>query len=80
LAPSPENSEALICGPPIMIKFTMPPLEKMGWINDQVYLSLENRMNCGLGLCCHCNVGPKLVCKDGQVFTSAQVSKLPVEY
>jgi NAD(P)H-flavin reductase len=80
VAPSPENSVALICGPPIMIKFTMPPLEKIGWTNDQVYLSLENRMKCGQGVCCHCNVGPKLVCKDGPVFTRSQVNKLPVEY
>ena len=80
VAPSPENSVALICGPPIMIKFTMPPLEKIGWTDDQVYLSLENRMKCGEGLCCHCNVGPTLVCKDGPVFTRSQVRKLPVEY
>lgn len=80
VAPSPENSVALICGPPIMIKFTMPPLEKIGWTDDQVYLSLENRMKCGEGLCCHCNVGPTLVCKDGPVFTRSQVRQLPVEY
>jgi NAD(P)H-flavin reductase len=80
VAPSPENSVALICGPPIMIKFTMPPLEKIGWTDEQVYLSLENRMKCGEGLCCHCNVGPTLVCKDGPVFTRSQVRKLPVEY
>jgi NAD(P)H-flavin reductase len=80
VAPSPENSVALICGPPIMIKYTMPPLEAMGWTDDQVYLSLENRMRCGQGLCCHCNVGPVLVCKDGPVFTRAQVKQMPVEY
>jgi sulfhydrogenase subunit gamma (sulfur reductase) len=80
VAPSPENSVALICGPPIMIKYTMPPLEAMGWTDNQVYLSLENRMRCGQGLCCHCNVGPVLVCKDGPVFTRAQVKQLPVEY
>ncbi|MBU0968541.1 MAG: hypothetical protein KKA54_19415 [Proteobacteria bacterium] len=65
---------------PIMIKFTMPPLEKIGWTDDQVYLSLENRMKCDEGLCCHCNVGPTLVCKDGPVFTRSQVRQLPVEY
>ena len=80
VAPSPDNSVALICGPPIMIKFTMPPLEKIGWTDDQVYLSLENRMKCGEGVCCHCNVGPTLVCKDGPVFTRTQVRQLPVEY
>lgn len=80
VAPSPENSVALVCGPPIMIKFTMPPLEKIGWKDDQIYLSLENRMKCGLGVCGHCNVGPVYVCKDGPVFTRAQVKRLPVEF
>ncbi len=80
VAPSPENSVALICGPPIMIKFTMPPLEKIGWTDEQVFLSLENRMKCGKGVCCHCNVGPALVCKDGPVFTRKQVKNLPMEY
>ncbi len=78
--PSPENAAALICGPPIMIKFTMPPLEEVGWKDDQVYLSLENRMKCGIGICGHCNVGPVYVCKDGPVFTREQVQRLPVEF
>ena len=78
--PSPENSVALICGPPIMIKFTMPPLEEIGWKDDQVYLSLENRIKCGVGICGHCNVGPVYVCKDGPVFKRSQVQGLPVEF
>ena len=80
VGPPPENSAALICGPPIMIRFTMPPLEKIGWTDDQVYLSLENRMKCGLGVCGHCNVGPIYPCKDGPVFTRTQVKSLPLEY
>ncbi|NIA09066.1 MAG: heterodisulfide reductase subunit F [Nitrospiraceae bacterium] len=80
VAPSPENAAALICGPPIMIKFTMPPLEKIGWTDDQVYLSLENRMKCGMGVCGHCNIGPVYVCKDGPVFTRAQLQGLPTEF
>ena len=78
--PSPENAIALICGPPIMIKFTWPVFEKLGWTTDQVVLSLENRMKCGIGICGRCNVGPEYVCKDGPVFTKAQLDKLPVEY
>ena len=78
--PSPENAAALICGPPIMIKFTMPPLEEIGWKDEQVYLSLENRMKCGIGICGHCNVGPVYVCKDGPVFTRAEVQRLPIEF
>ncbi len=80
VAPQPENSVALICGPPVMIKFTMPPLEEIGWKDEQVYLSLENRMKCGLGVCGHCNCGPVYVCADGPVFTRAEVQKLPVEF
>ncbi len=80
VGPSTENSAALICGPPVMIKFTMPPLEQAGWTDEQVYLSLENRMKCGLGVCGHCNVGPLYVCADGPVFTRAEVLKLPQEF
>ena len=80
VSPSPENAAALICGPPIMIKFTIPPLEKVGWKDDQIYLSLENRMKCGLGVCGHCNVGPVYVCKDGPVFKRSELKRLPVEY
>lgn len=80
VSPSPKDAAALICGPPIMIKFTMPPLEKAGWKDDQVYLSLENRMKCGLGVCGHCNVGPVYVCKDGPVFKRSELKRLPVEY
>lgn len=80
VSPSPENSAALVCGPPIMIKFTMPPLEKNGWQDEQIYLSLENRMKCGIGVCGHCNSGPVYVCKDGPVFTRAELKSYPVEY
>jgi NAD(P)H-flavin reductase len=80
VAPKPENGIALICGPPIMIKFTQPVFDKMGWTPDQIVMSLENRMKCGIGICGRCNVGPEYVCKDGPVFTKAQLDKLPREY
>ncbi len=80
VAPSGENAVALVCGPPIMIKFTLPVLEKCGFGPEQVYLSLENRMRCGIGLCHHCNVGPFLVCRDGPVITLAALKRLPPEY
>ncbi len=80
VAPSGQNAVALVCGPPIMIKFTLPVLEKKGFRPEDIYLSLENRMRCGLGLCHHCNVGPALVCKDGPIFTLAQLKDLPQEY
>ena len=78
--PPPENTAALVCGPPIMIKFTQPVLEKAGYAHDQIIMSLENRMKCGIGICGRCNVGPEYVCKDGPVFTLAQLNELPKEY
>ena len=79
-APSAENSIAMLCGPPIMIKFTLPVLEKLGFSNEQVYTTLENRMKCGVGKCGRCNVGNVYVCKDGPVFTAAQVKAMPNEF
>lgn len=79
-APSSENAIALVCGPPIMIKFTLPVLEKLGFSDSNVYTTLENRMKCGLGKCGRCNVGNVYVCKDGPVFTAAQVKAMPLEF
>jgi NAD(P)H-flavin reductase len=79
-APSSENAVALVCGPPIMIRFTQPVLEKLGFGDEDIILSLENRMKCGIGICGRCNVGPEYVCKDGPVFTKAELNKLPREY
>lgn len=63
-----ENSSVCICGPPIMIKFTIPELKKMGIGEEDIFVSLERKMQCGLGLCCHCNINDVYVCKDGPVF------------
>ena len=79
-APVAANTIALVCGPPIMIKFTLPVLEKLGFTDDQIYTTLENRMKCGLGKCGRCNVGNVYVCKDGPVFTAAQVKAMPQEF
>jgi NAD(P)H-flavin reductase len=78
--PPSENAVALLCGPPIMIKFTLPVLDKQGWKPEQIYTSLEMRMKCGVGMCGRCNIGPKYVCVDGPVFSFAELSKLPQEY
>lgn len=80
VAPSPKDAIALVCGPPIMIKFTQPVLDELGFKPDQVYNSLENRMKCGIGKCGRCNVGDKYVCKDGPVFSVAQLANMPKEY
>jgi NAD(P)H-flavin reductase len=80
LAPSAEGAIALVCGPPIMIKFTIPVLLELGFSGQDIVLSLENRMKCGIGKCGRCNVGTKYVCLDGPVFTWAQLERLPAEY
>ncbi|MBN1671931.1 MAG: FAD/NAD(P)-binding protein [Kiritimatiellae bacterium] len=77
VAPSAENAVALVCGPPIMIKFTMPPLLELGFAPENIVTSLERRMTCGLGKCGRCNVGNKYVCKDGPVFTFKEIQALP---
>ncbi len=74
------DTYAIICGPPVMIKFTQPVLEKLGYRNDQIIMSLENRMKCGIGMCGRCNIGKELVCKDGPVFTLEQLNMTPKEY
>ncbi|HMK55052.1 MAG TPA: FAD/NAD(P)-binding protein [Dissulfurispiraceae bacterium] len=80
VAPSSENAIAVICGPPIMIKFTLPVMVKLGFTPEQTITSLENRMKCGIGICGRCNVGPEYVCKDGPVFSMAQLKEMPQEY
>jgi NAD(P)H-flavin reductase len=80
VAPSSRNAVAVVCGPPIMIKFTLPVLDKLGFAPEDIYTTLENRMKCGLGKCGRCNVGGVYVCKDGPVFTAAQLRALPDEF
>jgi NAD(P)H-flavin reductase len=75
-----EDTYAIICGPPIMIKFTQPVLDKLGYSHDQIIMSLENRMKCGIGMCGRCNIGQEFVCKDGPVFTLSQLNSTPKEY
>lgn len=75
-----KDTYAIICGPPIMIKFTQPVLDKLGYSHDQIIMSLENRMKCGIGMCGRCNIGQEFVCKDGPVFTLSQLNITPKEY
>jgi NAD(P)H-flavin reductase len=74
VAPSPENSLAVICGPPIMIKFVILGLKKMGFADEQMIMTLEAKMKCGIGKCGRCNMGEKFVCLDGPVFSYTEVS------
>lgn len=74
------NRTALVCGPPVMIKFTLKALEELGFSKDQVFTTMELRMKCGVGKCGRCNIGSKYVCKDGPVFRFDELSELPDEY
>ena len=78
--PSPKNKVAIICGPPIMIKFTLAVMEKLKFADDQIVTTLEMKMKCGIGKCGRCNIGSKYVCIDGPVFTLAQLKQLPPEF
>ena len=71
---------AVICGPPIMIKFTLAALQELGFQKTQVYTTMELRMKCGIGKCGRCNIGDQYVCKDGPVFRCDQLDQLPDEY
>jgi NAD(P)H-flavin reductase len=76
-APSSANACAVVCGPPVMIRYALPVLARLGFAADDVYTTLENRMKCGLGKCGRCNIGPVYVCKDGPVFSAADLARLP---
>ena len=76
----PTDRTAVLCGPPIMIKFTLQALLELGFEKTQVFTTLEFRMKCGIGKCGRCNVGDKYICKDGPVFRMDQLEELPSEY
>ncbi len=70
----------VMCGPPVMIKFTLAGLKELGFKDTQVYTTMELRMKCGVGKCGRCNIGDKYVCKDGPVFRFDELGELPNEY
>ncbi len=72
----PKNSIAYVCGPEVMMYFTLEALEKRGMPRERVFVSMERNMKCGLGFCGHCQLGPKFVCKDGPVFRWTEVASL----
>jgi len=79
VAPSPKKSVAVVCGPPIMTKYTLPILVELGFAPVNIYTSLEKRMKCGVGKCGRCNLGTKYICKDGPVFSLAELNELPLD-
>ncbi|MFC1997261.1 hypothetical protein ACFLXI_06600 [Chloroflexota bacterium] len=76
VSPTPENAITITCGPPIMIYFADKALRKLGFSAEQSYVTLEARMHCGIGKCGRCNLGEKLICVDGPVFSMAEVGDL----
>lgn len=74
--PSPQNAIAVTCGPPIMIKFVIQNLEKLGFTEDKIFTTLEMKMKCGIGKCGRCNIGNLYVCKDGPVFSYRQLKNI----
>ena len=68
-----RNAIVFVCGPEIMMRYAAKCLETIGYADEQIYLSLERRMKCGIGKCGHCQIGVKYVCKDGPVFNYADI-------
>lgn len=72
-----EDSIVMTCGPEIMMRFVARGLLARNFRRDQIYVSLERRMRCGMGHCGHCQIGSKFVCKDGPVFNYSELQGLP---
>lgn len=72
----PRNTVTLICGPEVMMRFSIMEFEKRGVTPDRIYVSMERNMKCGIGHCGHCQFGPSFVCKDGPVYRYDKVNKL----
>lgn len=72
-----QNSAAFLCGPPIMYRFALAKLKKLGFADEDIYFSLERRMHCGIGVCQHCAIGSYYTCKDGPIFSWAQLKNIP---
>jgi len=68
---------AIVCGPPIMMKFATSKLQELGFKDNHIYLSMEKNMSCGLGKCGHCRIGTYYACKDGPVFRFDKIKGFP---
>jgi len=71
-----RNTIAYVCGPEIMMKYTIEELGRRGLAPESIYLSMERNMKCAIGFCGHCQYGPTFICKDGPVFPLPRVSSL----
>jgi NAD(P)H-flavin reductase len=70
----PRHTLAMICGPEIMVRFTVVELRKRGVPDRAIHVSMERNMKCGIGLCGHCQFGPEFVCRDGPVFPFSRIA------
>lgn len=75
-----KRMTVVMCGPPILIHLSLGELKKLGFVDTQIFTTMEMRMKCGIGKCGRCNIGDKFVCKDGPVFSFDQLGELPPEY
>ena len=73
----PKKTVAVVCGPPVMYRFVIAPLHKMGMLDENMYVSLERHMKCGVGKCGHCQINELYVCQDGPVFKYADLVGVP---
>ena len=64
----PDNTFGAVCGPPVMYKFVIEEMRRLGIGYDRIYLDFERRMKCGMGKCGHCQIGHQYACVDGPVF------------
>jgi len=71
----PEAAHAYVCGPEVMMHFTVEALLERGLAPERIHLSLERHMDCGVGLCGHCQLGPTLICRDGPVYSYAEAAR-----
>ncbi len=78
--PAADGATAVVCGPPVMIRTVVQALSGLGFADEQVYTTLENKMKCGIGKCGRCGIGHHLICRDGPVYSWAQLRRLPPEY
>jgi NAD(P)H-flavin reductase len=76
IAIDPAEAWALVCGPEVMMRFTIRELERLGVAADRIFVSMERSMRCALGWCGHCQYGPAFVCKDGPVLRYDQIANL----
>ena len=72
----PDEAVALVCGPEVMMRFTIQELQRRGVTSDRIFLSMERNMKCGVGCCGHCQLGGSFVCKDGPVFAWPEIRPL----